>query len=98
MENLGGHRTAGWHMPFGPLCTVTFEAERERAPAKNIRRPEDTEEHVHTAPSCLGVCYKDSFNKKTPSRRYGGVPHAYLPKGRFPNHSVVHSSILNLRF
>ncbi len=33
-ENVGTYGPS-----FGPLCTVTFEVERERAPSKNIQRP-----------------------------------------------------------
>ena len=46
----GPSKNVGIYGPsFGPLCTVTFEAERERAPEKNIRRSEDLIERVRPA-------------------------------------------------
>ena len=42
--------TLGTYAPsFGALCAAAFEAERERAPEKNIRRPEDLIERVRPA-------------------------------------------------
>ena len=40
-ENAGTYA-----LSFGALCAVAFEAERERAPSKNIQCPDESKERV----------------------------------------------------
>ena len=49
-------KNVGTYAPsFGALCAVTFEVERERAPAKNIPGPDEPKVHVRLVPSGRGV-------------------------------------------
>ena len=52
---------------------------------------------IRRLPAWVSATKIHSIKKRPPGRMRRSL-HAYLPKGRFPNHSVVHSSILNLCF